>query len=59
MNLGDDADTTGAVYGQIAGTYYGVQGIPEHWIDIVHDWKEISGLSKSLLEKSLTKLSKT
>ena len=23
VNLGDDADTTGAVYGQIAGAYYG------------------------------------
>ena len=31
VNLGDDADTTGAVYGQIAGAYYGEQGIPEAW----------------------------
>ena len=31
VNLGDDADTTGAVYGQIAGAYYGVAGIPERW----------------------------
>jgi ADP-ribosyl-[dinitrogen reductase] hydrolase len=31
VNLGDDADTTGAVYGQIAGAYYGVEGIPEKW----------------------------
>jgi ADP-ribosylglycohydrolase len=31
VNLGDDADTTGAVYGQIAGAYYGVQAIPNHW----------------------------
>jgi ADP-ribosyl-[dinitrogen reductase] hydrolase len=31
VNLGDDADTTGAVYGQIAGAYYGVEGIPSHW----------------------------
>ena len=31
VNLGDDADTTGAVYGQIAGAYYGVKDIPEHW----------------------------
>lgn len=28
VNLGDDADTTGAVYGQIAGAYYGEDGIP-------------------------------
>ena len=31
VNLGDDADTTGAVYGQLAGAYYGVQGIPSEW----------------------------
>jgi ADP-ribosylglycohydrolase len=31
VNLGDDADTTGAVYGQLAGAYYGVQGIPGRW----------------------------
>jgi ADP-ribosyl-[dinitrogen reductase] hydrolase len=31
VNLGDDADTTGAVYGQIAGAYYGVESIPERW----------------------------
>ena len=31
MNLGDDADTTGAVYGQLAGAFYGDDGIPESW----------------------------
>jgi ADP-ribosylglycohydrolase len=31
VNLGDDADTTGAVYGQIAGAYYGAQAIPVRW----------------------------
>jgi len=31
VNLGDDADTTGAVYGQLAGAYYGESGIPEVW----------------------------
>jgi len=30
-NLGDDADTTAAVYGQLAGAHYGEQGIPEQW----------------------------
>jgi len=32
VNLGDDADTTGAVYGQLAGAYYGEQGIPPKWL---------------------------
>ena len=31
VNLGDDADTTGAIYGQLAGAYYGEIGIPAHW----------------------------
>jgi ADP-ribosyl-[dinitrogen reductase] hydrolase len=31
VNLGEDADTTGAVYGQLAGAYYGVESIPAHW----------------------------
>jgi ADP-ribosylglycohydrolase len=31
VNLGEDADTTGAVYGQIAGAYYGIDGIPAEW----------------------------
>ena len=30
-NLGDDADTTAAVYGQLAGAFYGEQGIPAVW----------------------------
>jgi ADP-ribosyl-[dinitrogen reductase] hydrolase len=31
VNLGDDADTTGAVYGQLAGAFYGEMGIPASW----------------------------
>lgn len=30
-NLGNDADTTGAVYGQLAGAYYGEGEIPQAW----------------------------
>jgi ADP-ribosyl-[dinitrogen reductase] hydrolase len=33
VNLGDDADTTAAVYGQIAGAYYGEHAIPAEWRD--------------------------
>jgi ADP-ribosyl-[dinitrogen reductase] hydrolase len=32
-NLGDDADTTAAVCGQVAGAYYGQAGIPERWLE--------------------------
>jgi ADP-ribosyl-[dinitrogen reductase] hydrolase len=31
VNLGDDADTTGAIFGQLGGAFYGEQGIPESW----------------------------
>ena len=33
VNLGNDADTTGAIYGQLAGAFYGVNAIPEDWIE--------------------------
>ncbi|MBS0261646.1 MAG: DUF3293 domain-containing protein, partial [Planctomycetes bacterium] len=32
VNLGDDADTTGAVCGQLAGAYWGEAGIPADWL---------------------------
>ncbi len=31
VNLGEDADTTGAVYGQLAGALYGAEAIPAEW----------------------------
>ena len=31
VNLGDDTDTTAAIYGQLAGACYSVAGIPEKW----------------------------
>lgn len=31
VNLGQDADTTAAVCGQVAGAYYGLEGIPPAW----------------------------
>jgi ADP-ribosylglycohydrolase len=33
VNLGEDADTTGAVCGQLAGAYWGYDAIPQHLID--------------------------
>lgn len=40
VNLGDDSDTTGAVCGQLAGAFFGVDGIPAAWIDGLarRDW---------------------
>ncbi len=39
VNLGDDADTVGAVTGQIAGAAYGLSGIPANWLDALA-WRE-------------------
>jgi len=33
VNLGDDADTTAAIYGQLAGALYGADAIPARWLD--------------------------
>lgn len=35
---GGDADTIGAIAGQIAGAIYGVRAIPAHWIQAIHQW---------------------
>lgn len=35
VNLGDDADTVGAVAGQLAGARYGYDSIPAEWIEIL------------------------
>ena len=31
VNLGNDADTVGAIYGMLAGAYYGIHAIPTEW----------------------------
>lgn len=47
-NLGDDADTTAAVCGQVAGAYYGESGIPQHWHDKLAKVDMIRDLAKAL-----------
>lgn len=48
VNLGDDADTTGAVYGQIAGAYYGAEEIPVRWRDSLVQSREIEAVATRL-----------
>lgn len=50
VNLGDDADTVGAVYGQIAGAYYGMSGIPERWLRKLHRSLDIEVAAATLYE---------
>ena len=48
VNLGDDADSTGAIYGQIAGAHYGIQAIPAKWRDLLTMNDEIVSIADSL-----------
>jgi ADP-ribosyl-[dinitrogen reductase] hydrolase len=51
-NLGDDADTTAAVCGQVAGAYYGEPGIPSHWLERLALCAEIGQLADRLRVRS-------
>lgn len=53
VNLGDDADTTGAVYGQIAGAYYGEEAIPQEWRERLARRSLIESFAERLFELSL------
>ena len=47
-NLGDDADTTAAICGQIAGAYYGESGIPAKWLETLFMRAEMIDLTDKL-----------
>lgn len=47
-NLGDDADTTAAVCGQLAGAYYGIDAIPAAWREQIVWADEIVSLADRL-----------
>ena len=50
VNLGNDADTTAAIYGQIAGAYYGINGIPAPWRERLVRRDLIDGLGNGLYQ---------
>lgn len=50
VNLGDDADTTAAIVGQLAGAFYGVSAIPPRWLAALTMGQEIEELTLKLLE---------
>jgi ADP-ribosyl-[dinitrogen reductase] hydrolase len=50
VNRGDDADTVGAVTGALAGAYYGLAGIPERWLNALHERDSLLDRSDRLLE---------
>jgi ADP-ribosyl-[dinitrogen reductase] hydrolase len=53
-NLGNDADTTAAIAGQMAGAYYGHQGIRADWLAALHQHHDIAALADSLYDASQT-----
>jgi ADP-ribosyl-[dinitrogen reductase] hydrolase len=53
VNLGDDADTTAAVCGQIAGAYYGIEGIPPSWLAKLAKREYIEQLARMIYHKAM------
>jgi ADP-ribosyl-[dinitrogen reductase] hydrolase len=51
-NLGNDADTTAAITGQLAGAYYGHSGIKQEWREALHWHEEIANLAANLFYQS-------
>ena len=53
VNLGDDADTTAAIFGQLGGAYYGYNQIPEAWKAKLLDRTLVEYIAKKLYEAHL------
>lgn len=49
VNLGDDADTTAAICGQLAGAFYGLQDIEESWREKLTMRDEMLAMAERLL----------
>ena len=58
-NLGEDADTTAAVCGQLAGAHYGEIGIPDQWLSRLVQRDAISQVADRLGAFSTTTLCTT
>jgi ADP-ribosylglycohydrolase len=50
VSLGNDTDTIAAVYGQLAGAYYGLEAIPAEWREALAHRAMIEELAVALLE---------
>ena len=51
VNLGEDTDTIACIAGGIAGVFYDVKTIPEHWINQLARKEDILNLANRLNEK--------
>lgn len=52
-NLGDDADTTAAICGQVAGAYYGYEDLPSRWKEKLHMHDEIVQMADALYDTEM------
>ena len=50
VNLGGDSDSIGAVFGQIAGAYYGFDAIPDRWVKEIKTWEKVDALIERFLD---------
>ena len=48
VNLGDDTDTVGAVAGGMAGLYYGIEEVPNEWLEVIPKNEEILELIEKM-----------
>ncbi len=53
VNLGDDADTTGAVTGGMAGLHYGFNAIPKEWISTLARHDDVMALAERFADACL------
>jgi len=51
VKLGGDADTTGAVAGGLAGTYYGFQNIPTRWVQSLLEKEILESIAEEYIKK--------
>jgi hypothetical protein len=52
INLGGDADTTGAILGAMAGAHYGIEAIPARWLDRLQNREAIDLRAQALVRRS-------
>lgn len=52
VNLGDDADTVGAIYGGLAGAFYGQpECIPERWTSTMKEWSLVEDATQGIIDR--------
>jgi ADP-ribosylglycohydrolase len=60
LKLGGDTDTNCAIYGQLAGAYYGVENIPERWLgENLYESEGIESMAENLLKMGEVKVLRT